>query len=159
MLDVIAESKKPTRFRRNIDENFPFRESLPDISADDDDEVRYLERLLGTIDGDYIDTPYVAEMIQKSNLAQNFDEKLAENDENSDFHEIWCHYFPILHFARIDFHQLVLVFKNDLKSLVFSVSEFQFHFLTFNPEFVKLLVWLRFIFLVIAFLLSVSFTN
>ena len=76
--------------------------------------------------------------------------------DSSDSRDVWCETMPIMHFTKIDFHQLILVVKTDMSHFRFKVAEFQFQFSTFNPDFVKLMVWVRFFLLVMSFLASVG---
>lgn len=79
--------------------------------------------------------------------------------DSSDSRDVWCETMPIMHFTKIDFHQLILVVKTDMSHFRFKVAEFQFQFSTFNPDFVKLMVWVRFFLLVMSFLASCFFAN
>ena len=89
----------------------------------------------------------------KISKKQNFEREMAPLVKEAT-KEVWCDSIQLLHLPKLDFHQAVVEVESDFGSD--SISEVEFEFLTLNPIFSEILIWLRFGFLVLTFIVTVS---
>ena len=108
----------------------------------------------------YVSTKINIEGLEKTGKRQNVGDKNLNRTRKLECHENKCQIFTVLHLGTINYQRYIFDIKliglEDLNRH-YRIKNLFFHITTYNPEFTKMEIWFRFIFLMFSVFVGFSY--